>query len=135
VSTTANPQVALYSIAPGAPGDVSVQFGLDTNYGLTTWTQPSPGTGALGLFVAGMKANMPYHMRAVVQFSDGTQFMDTDHLFTTSAVDSAQPPLITPTTTTGMTPQGGIELLLDLVAGSARPTITSGACLLPLKLC
>ena len=123
VSTTANPQVALYSIAPGAPGDVSVEFGLDTDYGLTTWAQPSLGSGALGLFVAGMKANMPYHMRAVVQFSDGAQFTDADHLFTMSAVDSAQPPRITATTTPGMTPQGGIELL-DLVAGTARPTIT-----------
>ncbi len=123
VSPTANPQVALYSIAPGAPANVSVQFGVDTNYGLTTWTQPSPESGALSLFVAGMKANMPYHMRAVVQFSDGTQFTDADHLFTTSADDSAPAPLITASTTPGMTPQGGVELL-DLVTGTARPTIT-----------
>jgi arylsulfate sulfotransferase len=123
VSPTANPQVALYSIAPAAPATVSVQFGVDTSYGLTTWTQPSPESGALSLFVAGMKANMPYHMRAVVQFSDGTQFADADHLFTTSADDSAPPPLITASTTLGMTPQGGVELL-DLVVGAARPTIT-----------
>ena len=123
VSLTVNPQVALYSIAPGAAANVSVQFGVDTNYGLTTWTQPSPESGALSLFVAGMKANMPYHMRAVVQFSDGAQFTDTDHLFTTSAVDSAQLPLITASTTPGKAPQGGVELL-DLVTGTARPTIT-----------
>src|SRR5580693_8298408 len=69
VSATANPQVALYSISTGAAANVLVQFGLDTNYGLTTWTQPSPGGGVVNVFVAGMKANTPYHMRAVVQFS------------------------------------------------------------------
>lgn len=122
VSPTANPQVALYSITAGAPGNVSVQFGVDTNYGLTTWTQPSPEGGPLSLFVAGMKANTQYHMRAVVQFSDGTQFTDADHLFTTSADDSAAPALITASTMQGMSPQGGIELL-DLVAGTSRPTI------------
>ena len=38
VSSTANPQVASYVISPAAVGNVSVQFGTDTNYGLTTWT-------------------------------------------------------------------------------------------------
>jgi arylsulfate sulfotransferase len=123
VSTTANPQVALYSIAPQESANVSVQFGLNTNYGLTTWTQPSPEGGAVNLFVAGMQANTMYHMRAVVQFSDGTQVMDADHLFTTTAVVPSQAPPITATTTPGMTPQGGVELL-DLVTGTARPTIT-----------
>ena len=58
ISATANPQVALYTVSPAAAGNVSVQFGLDTNYGLTTWTQPVPtGGGAVNLFVAGMKGN------------------------------------------------------------------------------
>ena len=122
VSPTANVQVALYSILTGAPGNVSVQFGLDTNYGLTTWTQPSAEGGVANLLVAGMKASTPYHMRAIVQFSDGTEFTDSDHLFTTGAVDPAQAPTITTTTTPGMTPQSGVELL-DLVSGNARPTI------------
>ena len=122
VSPTANPQVALYSIAAGAPGNVSVQFGLDTNYGLRTWTQPAPAGGATNVLVAGMKASTPYHMRAVVQFGDGTEFTDTDHLFTTGALDPAQAPTITTSTTPGMTPQSGVELL-DLVSGNARPTI------------
>src|SRR5208283_3896549 len=42
VATTANSQVASYAIALAAPGTVSVQFGTDTTYGLTTWTQPVP---------------------------------------------------------------------------------------------
>ena len=58
VAATANVQVASYTVSPAAPGNVSVQFGTDTNYGLTTWTQPVPtGGGAVSLFVAGMKGN------------------------------------------------------------------------------
>ncbi len=123
VSPTANPQVALYSISTTAPGNVSIQFGPDTNYGLTTWAQPASPSGVTNLFVAGMRANSPYHMRAVVQLSDGTQLTDADHLFTTSALDPTQVPTITATTTEGMTPQSGVELL-DLIGGNSRPTIT-----------
>jgi arylsulfate sulfotransferase len=119
VSATANVQVALYTIAPPTTGNVLVQFGLDTNYGLTTWTQPVPsGGGAVNLFVAGMKGNTLYHMRGVVQFSDGSQFVDADQTFTTGAVPPAQLPAITATTTAGMTPESGVELL-DLVGGAA----------------
>jgi arylsulfate sulfotransferase len=118
VSATANVQVALYTIAPPTAGNVLVQFGPDTNYGLTTWARPVPsGGGAVSLFVAGMKGNTLYHMRGVVQFSDGSQFVDADQTFTTGALPAAQLPAITTTTTTGMTPQSGVELL-DLVAGA-----------------
>ncbi len=76
----------------------------------------------MSLFVAGMKGNTQYHMRGVVQFSDGSQFVDADQLFTTGAVPAAQLPAITATTTAGMTPQSGVELL-DLVgAGGAATT-------------
>ncbi len=117
VTPTANPQVASYAIVPAAPGNVSVQFGTDTNYGLTTSTQPIPtGSGPVNLFVAGMKGNTLYHMRGVVQFADGTQYMDLDQTFTTHALPAAQLPLIATTTTPGMTPQSGVELL-DLIGG------------------
>lgn len=122
VSSTANGQVATYSLNPGAAANVSVQFGPDTNYGLTTWAQPSTSAEAVSLFVAGMKANTAYHMRAVAQFSDGTQFIDEDHVFTTSGTPS-QMPTITASTTPGGTPQGGVELLA-LASGTARPTVT-----------
>ncbi len=121
VAATANVQVALYTISPAAVGNVSVQFGTDTNYGLTTWTQPVPmGGGAVSLFVAGMKLNTLYHMRGVVAFSDGTQFLDADQTFSTAAgpLAAAKVPVVTATTTPGMTPQSGVELL-DMVAGSA----------------
>jgi arylsulfate sulfotransferase len=125
VAPTANVQVALYTIAPAAAGNVSVQFGLDTTYGLTTWTQPVPaGGGAVPIFVAGMKGNTLYHMRAVVQFGDGTQFMDADQTFTTQSLPAAQLPTVTATTTAGMTPQSGVELL-DLVNFSASTVLTA----------
>jgi arylsulfate sulfotransferase len=118
VTATANPQVANYTIAPAGAGNVSVQFGINTNYGLTTWTQPVPnGGGPVSLFVAGMKGNTLYHMRGLVQFADGSQYTDADQTFTTEAVPAAQLPVITATTTPGMTPQSGVELL-DLVEGN-----------------
>jgi len=124
VSKTANPQVAVYSIQPLAAGNVFVQFGPDTNYGLTTWKQAVPQGGApLTFYVAGMKANTPYHMRAVVQFSDGAEMTDTDHVFTTGAIDVTGVGTITATTSPGMTPQSGVELLA-LTLGTARPVVT-----------
>jgi hypothetical protein len=120
VAATDNVQVALYSISPAAAGKVSVQFGLNANYALTTWVQPvSQGGGPISLFVAGMKGNTLYHMRGVVQFSDGTQYMDPDMTFTTGAYPTAQEPSITASTTAGMTPQSGVELL-DLLGGGAK---------------
>jgi len=112
VAATPNPQVALLTISPPDDSNVSVQFGTDTNYGLSTWTQPATETsGPVSLFVAGMRANTLYHMRAVIQFSDGTQFMDADRVFTTGALPPNQLPALTATTTPGMTPQSGVELL------------------------
>jgi arylsulfate sulfotransferase len=118
ITATANPQVASYSISPAQSGKVSVQFGTTTNYGLTTWNQPIPaGGGPTSLFVAGMKANTQYHMRGVVQFVDGSTYMDPDMTFTTQGLPAAQLPVITTTTTPGTTPQSGVELL-DLLYGA-----------------
>jgi hypothetical protein len=121
VTATANTQVATYTVAPAAAGNVSVQFGTDMNYGLTTWTQPVPkGGGPVRLFVAGMKSSTLYHVQGVVQFADGSQYMDVDQTFTTGDAPTAQLPVVTATTTPGMLPQRGVELL-DLAGGS--PTI------------
>ena len=115
VTATNNVQVAQYTISPAASANVSVQFGTDTNFGLKTWTQPSGQFGGtVSLYVAGMKASTLYHMRGLVQFADGTQFTDADQTFTTGALPSAMLPSLTATTTPGMTPQSGVELL-DLV--------------------
>jgi arylsulfate sulfotransferase len=116
VTATANVQVALYTISPPTAAQVSVQFGIDTNYSLTTWTQPAPvGGGAVRLFVAGMLGNTLYHMRGMVQFNDGSQYTDPDLTFTTGAYPTAQTPAFTVTTTPGMTPQSGVELV-DLIS-------------------
>jgi arylsulfate sulfotransferase len=112
VSTTNNPQVAQYTISSPSAANVSIQFGTTTSYGLTTWTQPAPsGGGPVSIYVAGMRASTPYHMRAVIQFSAGATVNDTDHTFTTGALPSAELPKITTSTTAGMTPQSAVEVL------------------------
>lgn len=109
---TNNKQVASYTVSPAAPANVSVQFGLTTSYGLNTWTQPAPANGGpVSLFVAGMKPTTSYHMRGVVQFADGSTFNDADYVFTTGALPSGLLPTITTTTTPGMTPQSGVEMV------------------------
>jgi len=120
VSATKNPQVALYTIAPPSNATVLVQFGPDRRYGLTTWIRPTAAAGGpVSVFVAGMLANTLYHMRAIVQFSDGTQFVDADKIFVTGNVPATLPlPTVTATTSAGMTPQGGVELLDLLTLGT-----------------
>ena len=125
VTSTANPQVALYTMAPPSAAEVSIQFGPTTNYGLSTWTQPAPvGRGPVGIYVAGMLASSTYHMHATINFADGAVFQDLDRTFTTGAVPAAQLPPLTATTTPGMTPQPGIELL-DLLDGVSRPVVAT----------
>jgi hypothetical protein len=88
---------------------------MTTSYGLTTWTQPVPtGGGPVSILVAGMRGNTPYHMRAVVQFADGSQYLDPDITFTTKSLPSAQLPQVAATTTAGMTPQSGRYLFICL---------------------
>jgi hypothetical protein len=124
VTATANPQVVIYSVSPLADGNVSVQFGPDTNYALTTSAQPIPQGGAEAkLYIAGMRASTQYHMRAVTSFNDGAQWTDSDQVFTTGAIDLTGVATITATTTPGMTPQSGVELLTP-VSGSSRPIVT-----------
>ena len=123
VAPTNNPQVALYTIAPPTTAKVSIEFGLDTNYGLTTWqVDTAMGGGPTSIYVAGMKAATPYHMRAKVALSDGTQFADADQTFTTGNPVKTLP-VLTATTTPGMTPQPGLEVL-DLISGTGA--ITAG---------
>jgi arylsulfate sulfotransferase len=119
VAATNNPQVAQYTINPPSDAKVSIQFGTDATYGLTTWQQSTPtGGGPVSIYVAGMRANTPYHMRAVIQFSAGATVNDSDHTFTTTALPSATLPTITASTTPGMTPQSGVELLSVVTQGT-----------------
>jgi arylsulfate sulfotransferase len=123
VTSTPNPQVALYSISLSGASKISVQFGTDTNYGFSTNIQPVPTIGGTAsVLVAGLRTNTPYHMRANVQFNDGSQFLDVDHQYIVQPSDAApigaQLPTITAGATPGLTPQSGVELL-DLISGAA----------------
>jgi arylsulfate sulfotransferase len=112
VTATNNPQVALYIISPPVAGSVSVQFSTDTSYNLTTWTQTASGNDApVSIYVAGMLASTPYHMRAVISLSNGAQFTDADHVFTTGAIDTSELPQVSVSTPSGLTPQPGIEMI------------------------
>jgi arylsulfate sulfotransferase len=126
VTPTANTLVATYTITPPSDAQVTIQFGLDTTYGFRTSSQATPtGGGSTGTYVAGMRASTPYHMRAVVEFTDGTAYFDTDQLFTTGALPTSQnfPITITTATTPGMTPAPGVEML-DLVEGVSAAIAT-----------
>ena len=136
VAVTDNPQVALYTMTLPFPGSVTVNFGKDTNYGLKTWSKSTPMVGRdderpsvcnqawsarrsqcspIAIFVAGMEANTTYHMRASVEFSNGITVNDTDHTFTTQGVPANMVLNVNTSTTTGMTPQPGLELLNALI--------------------
>ncbi|HEY0704249.1 MAG TPA: aryl-sulfate sulfotransferase [Candidatus Acidoferrales bacterium] len=123
VAASANPQVATYTIAPPGVTTVAIQFGLDTTYGLTTSQQMSAGAAApLSTFVAGMKPNTQYHMRAVLALSDGSTLNDTDHTFTTGALPAAMTPQITVANPYNLTPQPGVEML-NLIQSGQLPGV------------
>ena len=115
VTSTANPQVATYSIYLPSPGNVSIDFGPDINYGLTTWSQPtpSPDGGEVSIYVAGMRANSTYHMRAQVTLKNGSAFTDADQTFAAGSPPSTAH--VTVTAQNGQTPQPGIELFDTLL--------------------
>jgi arylsulfate sulfotransferase len=116
VSTSNNPQVALYTITAPVGATAQIQFGTTTNYGLTTWSQPAPAEGGpVSLLVAGMRANTTYHMQAVLQLASGGQTVDADHLFTTGDLPADLIPSIAVLQPAGTGAAPGVELL-DLIA-------------------
>jgi hypothetical protein len=120
VIPTGNPQVALYSFSSPRNASVSIEFGTDTTYGLHTWAlNTPPGGGAVQILVAGMKANTTYHMRADVSFPDGTQFVDTDHMFATGGLPSARVPQ-TSVLSDPYIPASPGAILLHLWAGTSN---------------
>ncbi|HLI63672.1 MAG TPA: aryl-sulfate sulfotransferase [Terriglobales bacterium] len=111
VQRTNHPLVAQYSLTTTDAASVAIQFGPTTSYGFSTSSQAVEANTPTDILVAGMKPNTLYHMRAVVTENDGTQHYDDDRTFTTAAVDSARVPAIQVTTTPGMAPASGVELL------------------------
>jgi arylsulfate sulfotransferase len=122
VNTTANGQVASYTINLPSAGSVVVNFGPTTTYGRSTWSVNSPSNGGpTTVLVAGMTAapaNNTFHMQAVVTMGS-TTVTDADHTFTTTpSIPVAQQPTITATTSAGQSPQQGVEMLSDLAYGA-----------------
>jgi arylsulfate sulfotransferase len=121
VSTTNNPQVADYSITSPSDTNVTVQFGTDASYGLQTWAVPTPlGGGKVDVLVAGMRSLTTYHMRAVLDFADGTQFFDADHTFDTGGADPTRLPNFTLTVPPGPTASPGVEMYSLLGVGALK---------------
>jgi arylsulfate sulfotransferase len=110
VTSTSNPLVAEYSVNPTLRGTVTVEFGETIDYGFST-SPVATTVGPVNVLVAGMKANTAYHMRARVDYDNGTSQQDTDHVFTTGSLPSGLLPSYTVTSTSGLTPQPGIELV------------------------
>jgi arylsulfate sulfotransferase len=126
ITATANPQVALYTIAPPVPAMVAIQFGTDTTYGLTTWTQQATGNSTpLATYVAGMKGGTLYHMRAVLQMPDGSQLLDLDHTFTAGTLPANELPKLTVAAPNGLASQPGVEMLDMLGTGNSPPVVVS----------
>lgn len=112
IAKTNNPLVALYTIEPPLPGKVFVQFGPTQAYGLTTWAQSTAKDGGpLSIYVAGMRANTTYHMRAIVQYANGDVGVDRDHTFATGSFSPAILPKATVTASASAAPSSGIELV------------------------
>lgn len=109
VSGTGNPLVALYTYAPEVSGNVSIEFGLDTNYRQKTLAQTAQAGTPVSILVAGMRANSIYHMRATVAESSSGTSADSDHTFVTANFPADTLPALT--VTTNGTPQPGIELM------------------------
>lgn len=119
---TANPQVARYTITPHSAAQVTVEFGPSTKYGLKTWTVTDSGGNLVSIFVAGMRADTTYHLRAVVRFADATTLDDPDHTFTTGHYRKHLLPRIT--VQTSGTPQPGVELLNPSIGSDAQAVVT-----------
>ena len=127
VSSTANPQVALYSLTLPLPGSWSVSFGLTTAYGHTTSVQTVDGAGkTASMYVAGMLPNTTYHMQATVTLKDRTVATDSDHTFNTGPLPPGIPASFPVTLGVTGTPQPGIELLDSLqTVGSVPSTVVA----------
>lgn len=92
VKPTEHPQVAQYNMALPSKATMTVDFGLDEQYGRQTWTRTAPdGGGTVSILVAGMKAEMNYHLRAQVQLPSGVVVRDLDHIFTTGSLPQGLP--------------------------------------------
>ena len=111
MTPTDNPLVASYEVTPQSAGLVSVEFGKDTTYGLSTSAQTAVQGVPVTILVAGMEANTHYHMRATVTKENGEKSVHADHTFLTGSIPANFLPSVTTQTSAGFAPQPGIELV------------------------
>jgi arylsulfate sulfotransferase len=126
VVATQNPLVASYSITLPAATSVQMQFGLDTSYGVSTSAVQTATGGVVTVLVAGMRASTTYHMQAVANLFNGSQLLDTDHIFTTGAIPVDQLPNITAQSFGTGAPSDGVELF-SLVSSSTTNLLSTVA--------
>ena len=122
VQHTPNPQVALFTTSPHSAARVRVEFGPTTAYGMTTWTKADPGNMPVSIFVAGMRADTTYHMRAIVQFLDGKTLQTPDQTFQTGHYKKKWIPGIT--VEASGTPQPGVELINPSIGSCSQAIVT-----------
>ena len=122
VAQTNNPQVALYTMVLPSAGSITVNFGPSTSYGRQTWTRSTTTAGPVSVYVAGMMPSSTVHMQATMQLASGASATDADHTFTTGAIPAL--PSITSSTTSGMTPQPGVEQLTTVGGASIGVVVT-----------
>jgi arylsulfate sulfotransferase len=112
VTKTNNPLVAQYKIQPASPARVSIEFGPTTGYGFTTSELQTPADGGpVSIYVAGMRANSTYHMRAMVKFATGGTAFDSDQTFSTGSFPKQILPGASVTTAPGAHAQNGVEVV------------------------
>jgi hypothetical protein len=97
-------------------GNVTVEFGQNTDYGQST-SPVHTTVGPVVVQVAGMKADTTYHMRARLDYDNGSSESDIDRTFTTGSIPNGILPPFTVTATSGLTPQPGVELV-DTLQGN-----------------
>jgi arylsulfate sulfotransferase len=76
------------------------------------------------VLVAGMRADTTYHMQGIVDLSNGSQLLDTDHTFTTGSIPADRLPNFTSQASGAGTPSPGVELF-SLVAINGNPNLLS----------
>ena len=127
VTSTPNPLVAAYNIPVPSGAQTWVEFGPDTNYGRqTSPLTAAPGSTMVQILVAGMLPSTPYHMRAHIQYADGTTSVDRDWIFATGVVPaSLKPPSMTVSQpNSNLSPAPGVELLSTIGTNGLQGIVT-----------
>ncbi len=123
VIPTTHPQVVAYAITVPRDAKVTIEFEAPGQPVRRTWTRPTPaGGGEVGILVGGMVAFTTYTLRAIVEFPDGTKFIDADKSFTTGGLPPERTPAITVTQSDVLSPNPGVQLW-DMIGTSSNGSI------------